>query len=670
MTPRSCNTALKIAATIVAVGLVNINHTAADATPPVQAITTQEAFGPEIWQRLKQYYYQTLFDSLGDLNQSIYSNNFLNIHLQEGRLIISQDPLHVMLADHFGLNVQGAVPVGSLLSFGGNVGAYLLRIRQVPTAKDGLNSVTLKQDLADWDPKQKLDDPSTFQNNISPWIDEIAADVRAGQLDGARQIFSGEIPEEQYLDLLAGLKLPFEMPWTSKRLLNNKKFLLGDLMSFVAQGGIFARLGGQGIGWQNIAGPWVGIFLNGQFRFGVFKMTDQKFLLRVDSEKSSGWNYNAFDDDFRIPLGHGVIFGHDIHPSTGYRPFSITGISYNAKLFARTYQLDFSFPDVAKAYDAAIHGNLTVLDDLAKEGEKGVEVLSERYNNGLYNQSQFEFHFGPIQFDNVYSSSNVKEDFWDKRGTFEYFNANSLRTSYVDVNLLAWAVRQSRTNTLAAEAYPVAPDGPFPPRLTWSFDEVNASASADERKDLQTFIESLKPTANALAIARSKYQKFHAAFQLQVHPAGVDEFENHTVDDIWRDGGRVVYNDATIWQNLKARNSWLDAHPDNNDDVATYYQVDHWAQMFAKKPQTGEIQKWFGNLIVWQRATYWDALGVRLFLGLVQPEHRYLKLVFTSGDGPDQTIYEDGTLDITAYPDDWEYLTIPDIRPQVPPPQT
>ena len=142
-------------------------------------------------------------------------------------------------------------------------------------------------------------------------------------------------------------------------------------------------------------------------------------------------------------------------------------MSYDSRLFTRTYQLDFSFPGVAAAYNAAVHGNLTVLDDLGKGGERGVAVLSERYTNGHYNQSEFQLSLGVIKLDDTYNSGNTEEDFFDARGTFKYFTANSIRTSYTDVNLLIFNVRQTRTNKLMTEAYPVAPEHAYPPRLSW-----------------------------------------------------------------------------------------------------------------------------------------------------------------------------------------------------------
>jgi hypothetical protein len=660
-------TFLKLIAFILVASPMFASRASADpVVPPIPQMDTKDAFGEELWYRLKEYYYQTLFDKLGDINSSLYSNSLFNIHLQEGRLLLIQDG-HTMLADHFGLNASAYVPTGSLLSFGGDLGAYLLRIRQLPSTQYATTGSTLKDDLKDWDPSGKLSDNSGFQQNISPWIDSISDEVKAGNFTDAKQIFGdNNIPQKQYLDLLAGLKLPFEMPWTAARILNDKKFLIGDLASFVAQGGIFARLGGQGVGWNTIAGPWAGIFLDGQFRFGIFKMAADKCLLRIDSEKDKGYNFNAFDDDFRIPIAHGLIFGHNVNAQTTMRPFTAAGMSYNSKLFARTYQLDFSMAGVSSAYDAAVHGNLTVLDDMAKAGGQGVEVLSERYTNGHYNQTQFQIAFGPIQINDTYNSGNTEEDFWDKRGTFKYFTANSIRTSYADVNLLVFNVRQTRTNNLMAEAYPVAPGGPFPPRLDWSFDEVNVKATVKDQREIQRFIEALKPDSNGQKLEMSKYTKFHAAFQIQVHPEGVQDFQNHTADDVWRAAGQILFNDETIWQNETARAKWL---ADNqNGDTADYDQVNHWATAFTHPPAASDLKNWFADLINWQRTSYWDALGVRLFLALMAPEHRYMKLQLTPDGASGSYFYQDGTYDLNAYPDDWEYLTIPDIQPQVPPP--
>lgn len=47
---------------------------------------------------------------------------------------------------------------------------------------------------------------------------------------------------------------------------------------------------------------------------------------------------------------------------------------------------------------------------------------------------------------------------------------------------------------------------------------------------------------------------------------------------------------------------------------------------------------------------------------LIDSAHRFLKLEFEDEGGSIYS-FQDGIIDTTAYPDDWEYLTIPPINP-------
>lgn len=640
---------------------------------PITILNTQDVFGDGLWNKLENYYYQTLFNKLGDINKKLASLDDFQIGIQEGRVLLQQDPQHLMLADHFGLTLSANIPVGSLLNFGGDVGAYLLRIRQVPNPTSAASQPPLGNDLSDWNPKSKLADTTTFGQNINPWIDAVAADVKAGNMATAASMFpnvsansQSPTPEQQYLDLLAGLKLPFEMPWTSKRVLDGTKFKLGDLASFIASGGIFARVGG--IGWGDLTAPWAGLFLNGQFRFGIFKIDPTTCYLRIDTMRQEGLQYEGFQAHFQIQILNGAVFGQNINESIKFSPFSISGASFNSQLFARTYKLDFSQPQVAAAYDAAVHGNLTVLDDLAAVAGSGAEVISGRYDNGDYTQSQFNIKFGPITFENSYSSSNIEEKFFDERGNFDYFTANATRASYTDINLLLWKVRQTKTASISTQAYSAAPEGPYPPRMSWTLDEVNFDATSEDRASVTEFINSLKPNMPKLATGGAKTSQYHAAFQIQVHPEGIMDFEKHTPDDVWKAAGKILFKDATVWKDSATRQEWLNANETDGEDptndnpaLDSYYQVEHWAQAFVKPPMTADFKSWFNDLLVWQRTSGWDVLGVQLFLALVSRENRYLQLDLDTPDGSDTISYTDGTQDTTAYPDDWEYLFIPPI---------
>lgn len=634
------------------------------AAPPVEipVLSTQEVLGDSIWNQLSNYYYQTLFNHLGDINTNLASVDGFNIRLQEGRVLLVQDAAHTMLADHFGLTLTTDIPVGGLLNFGGDVGAYLLRLRQIPSPTLAPLQPLLGDDLGDWNPKAKLANTATFQQNINPWIDGVISEVKSGKMDTAASMFPG-IPQEQYLDLLAGLKLPFEMPWTAKRVLDSTKFKLGDLASFIAQGGVFARIGGM-----NIAGlgtPWAGLFLNGQFRFGLLKINPTTCYLRIDTMRQEGAQY-SFKSKFDIQILSGAVFGQPFDPKVKISPINISGQSYDSQLFARTYKLDFSQSGVRDAYDAALHGNLTVLDDLSAETGSGAEVISGRYDDGHYNQNQVNIHFGPVNLNNSYSSSNVEEQFWDERGTFDYFTANASRASYTDVNLLIWNVRQTRTNSITAQAYKAAPGGAYPPRMSWKLDEVNFHASDSDRAQMSAFLKSLEPALPQMKHSLSTSSQYHAGFQIQVHPQGVLEFQKHSANDVWKSAGQILYQNPNIWKDEATRQAWLATQVDQsgtdlNPDLDNYNQVAQWAQALTKPPLSGDYKAWFSRLLNWQRSSYWDALGVQLFLSLISRENRYLELDLNSSDGKANLSYTDGTTDTSAYPNDWEYLDIPPI---------
>ena len=94
-------------------------------------------------------------------------------------------------------------------------------------------------------------------------------------------------------------------------------------------------------------------------------------------------------------------------------------------------------------------------------------------------------------------------------------------------------------------------------------------------------------------------QSFTRHLEFNCTPPVFKIFKSILLMNVWQAAAQILFNNASIWQNAKARQTWLDANADNHDD--DYDQVAHWANSFAHPPAAADLKNWFNNLISWQR---------------------------------------------------------------------
>jgi hypothetical protein len=668
---------MKLNKALILVILLFVNLTAGisfanSGNPDLPRIKIESLMDGSFGSRIKKKFYQTIFREAGDMGGTLVDTGDFKIGVRLGRLLLDYESINkITLADHFSLNISAGTTVGGILHIGGNAGLSLIRFRDFEEEDTNAPGDHLADDLKDWDPNREIsaDDKEAYLTNIDAIFLQTEKELKAGKTGTAKYFFDEDIPEKKYLDLFAGLRLPKEMPWTAKRVLNEKQFRIKDIASFNAHGGIFANIGA---GWYGAPAPYFGVFLRGHYQVSVLKHDTDKVLLRVETMRDYGTQWGLFNEKFRIPVLEGFLFGKDLN--INIRPIHLAGQSYRSKIFARIYNVHIKNKSAERAYNAAIYGNLTLLDKLSTEENSGVQTLSDRYDEGKHKNQNIKLSFIVYKFNDERKQQINEINFNDERGSFTKWGGTSLRNEYTDKGLFQWAKRRIRTSNMTLEAFTKSPEGVFDPRLSWDIEEINQKAKPEERIRLQNWLTSFYP---APLVKDDKFKKrieseqLRARVRIQVNAAGYYQLQTLDENVYWQNAANALFGDASVWANEDAREKWLSKNrfklivstvlPRKTAGTLVHTYVDRLAKFMRSKPSIDDFKNWYNYHLGMANSTDWSALIPKILVDSISYENRYLELELESDVAGQMWTYKDGTPDSAVYPDDWEYFNLPTL---------
>lgn len=392
-----------------------------------------------------------------------------------------------------------------------------------------------------------------------------------------------------YKDAL--LANPFTFKTIPASIQGFSRFEKGEIVSTVTYGGVFVRAGasifdlmGMAVTWGAGIGPRAKIHVNKQFKMTFAKHNDNEVLVLVEDALETGLGLGittgiSIDDLIDAPVSIGI------NSQDGYSPIRVNYKIKNEKLRSIIYRIDIRSKQGAKAYEALMDRDFSLLDDFA-ELKTGKGVTRELIRDGVRDTSEFNAGLDLVFYRSGFRDIDVEANF---RSTY----ANGKKFKYKELTA-------QKVNEISAY------DG------TWQSDEKYQAlipTSADDRtlnsfvidstfqytssdttgEDLGEMLKELKRTVNQLPVstrvhADKDYGQVSMWLTVRFPAKGVLKVINVNDRELWLAlGVSSGLANPGEWTTQAGRQSWLNRADDGEAMTSAGHVRDFLRRLKAQK---------------------------------------------------------------------------------------